>query len=120
MFKVKFICEDQIWSDVYATVSNLKIDIKFYERNDFYVANIKKNNNNEEYKYIIKLEYKQREVAPMGDMEIKIEISNNKMSWIVINSSQKKPYFGFWQETTALTKKEIETILHILEKHLNK
>lgn len=120
MFKVKFICEDQTWSDVYATVSNLKIDIRFYERNDFYVVDIKKNNNNEEYKYIIKLEYKQREVAPMGDIEIKIEISNNKMNWIVINSSQKKPYFGFWQETTTLTKKEVETILHILEKHLNK
>lgn len=120
MFKVKFICEDQIWSDIYATVSNLKIDINFYKRNGFYVVDIKKNNNNEEYKYIIKLEYKQREIAPMGDIEIKIEISNNKMSWIVINSSQKKPYFGFWQESDSLTKEELKTILGILEKHLNK
>lgn len=120
MFKVKFICEDQAWSSVYATVSNLKIDIKFYERNDFYVISVKKNNNNNEYKYIVTLKYKQREVSPIGDFEIKIECSGNKMNWLIVNSSQKKPYFRFWQETSALTKKEIETILHILEKHLNK
>lgn len=60
-----------------------------------------------------------RETTSMRDIEIQIECSKNKMNWLVVDSSQKS-YSGLWQTTNSLTKKELKTILHILENHLDK
>lgn len=52
----------------------------------------------------------------MNNVTINIECYEDEMDWIVLDSSHS----GCWHTTDPLTKKELETILRILHKHLTR